>query len=142
MSNRFLGSGLLQPFRRDRKRDFANAQGLDLVRACVAQVLGTQCSDASGYAGEIPWRPEFGSSLYRLRHKKGVVLQELARLYVADALARWEPRVRVSRVDIEHDLTSRTLTIRLRYDVIEQNTAGNNVIFQDVEQAIGLPIAA
>jgi uncharacterized protein len=89
----FLGFGLLRPFRRDQKADFAAAGGGALIRSAVGQILGTVGS-SDFTQGELPWRTEFGSLLHLLRHQKNDrVLQELARVYVVDALKRWEPRV-------------------------------------------------
>ena len=140
----FLGRGIVTPLRRDRKTDFASAVDADLVRSRVAQILGTQCSDAGGtLQGELPWRHAFGSMLYRLKHKKGIVLQELARVYVIDALRRWEPAVRVSNASVvEFDRADRVLTIRLRYDVINVNSPNNAVLLQGIDQSIDVPLAA
>jgi phage baseplate assembly protein W len=138
----FLGSGIVRPFRRDQKSDFANDAGAPVIRACVGQILGTQCSDEALTQGEIPWRPAFGSKLFRLRHRKGPMLQELARHYVTEALQRWEPRVTNVRVQSAFFRTSRVLSIHLVYDVIDKNVAGNNVILANVEQTIDLPLAA
>jgi len=76
--------GLLTPFRRDRKQDLAHGGGGDdLVDAHVQQVLGTE-------PGELLWRTAFGTPLERLRHQRNdLVLAELGRVYVRDALRRW-----------------------------------------------------
>ncbi len=139
----FLGSGIVTPFRRDGKRDFANDSGLADVQACVMNVLGTTCSTEDGsIRGELPWRPEFGSLLYRLKHRKGPHLQELAHIYIVNALARWEPRVIVMASLTTFDREAMMMNIRLRYNVIAHNVAGNNVVLRDVEQALDLPMAA
>jgi phage baseplate assembly protein W len=134
----FLGFGLVRPFQRDA-RDFAAAGGEQLVRAAVGQVLGT-VGASENTPGELPWT-EFGSLLHRLRHQKNdSVLQELARVYVVDALKRWEPRVVVTDVRVhreQHD-GENVLFIRLRYDVISSNTAGNNVILSGIDQTVRL----
>lgn len=92
----FLGFGLTRPFQRDGRADFAAADGEQLVRGAVGQVLGT-VGASELTPGEMPWWTEFGSLLYRLRHQKNdSVLQELGRVYVVDALKRWEPRVIVT----------------------------------------------
>ena len=133
----FLGFGLLRPFQRDA-RGFAAAAGEQLVRSAVGQVLGT-IGSSEITPGEVPWRTDFGSLLHRLRHQRNdSVLQELGRVYVVDALKRWEPRVIVTDVRIhreQHD-GENVLAVRLRYDVISSNTAGNNVIFSGVEQTV------
>lgn len=133
-----LGWGLLRPFRRDRKSDIANAGSVELVKAAVGQILGTHCS--SDYTvGELPWRTEFGSLLRLLRHRPNDEGQEeLARYYVAQALQRWEPRVALRRVAIRQsaapDGQRTVLEIRVSYNIIRRNVAGNQVILPDVEQ--------
>ena len=99
----FLGFGLLRPFRRDLKADFAADGGERLVRSAVGQILGTMAgSDFT--QGELPWRTEFGSLLHLLRHQRNdAVLNELARVYVVDALKRWEPRVVVTSVKVTRE---------------------------------------
>jgi len=138
----FLGFGLITPFRRDKKSDFAASGGEVLVRSCVSQVPGTECSDDAGNIGELPWRPEFGSVLYKLRHRPNdEVMEHVARVYVAEAIQRWEPRVVVKEVTISRRRTHEeldTLLIHLRYDVIASNVPGNQVIIRDVSQTLEL----
>ena len=124
----FLGFGLTRPFRRDKKTDFASAGGADLVKSSVGQILGTRAQSELS-PGEIPWRPEFGSLLHMLRHVKNkAVLQDLARVHVNDALARWAPRTIVREVTAERFLKGRGLLVRVVFDLIDENVPGNNVI--------------
>ena len=136
----FLGFGLTRPFQRDGRADFVATGGEQLVRAAVGQVLGT-VGASEITPGEMPWRTEFGSLLHRLRHQKNdSVLQELGRVYVVEALKRWEPRVVVTAVRVNrepHD-GENVLAIRLRYDVISVNTPGNNTILSETEQTVRL----
>jgi len=136
----FLGHGILRPFQRDRRSDFAAAGGEALVRSAVGQILGTMA--ASDFTqGELPWRTEFGSLLHLLRHQKNdAVLQELARVHVADALKRWEPRVQLTSVHVtrERDRGDNVLAVRVRYNLISANTPGNNVILAGMEQVVVL----
>lgn len=138
-----LGFGLIRPFRRDEKNDFANTGGVALVRACVGQVLGTMANspDNPDLGGELLWNPEFGSLLYLLRHMKNDdVLRELGRYYVVDALRRWEPRVLLKDCSVTREGTSaegeNRLVIQLRYDFVTSVEEGNEVIFSDVEQTV------
>jgi phage baseplate assembly protein W len=132
----FLGRGLLTPFRRDQKNDFASAAGIEKVRACVEQILGTRAS-SERTAGELPWRSKFGSLLHLLRHESNpVVLQELARVHVADALRRWEPRVVLT--DVEVTRADRTLQIKIRFRPISRNVPGNSVVLPDSELTLTL----
>ena len=138
MAQAILGFGAIRPFRRDQKSDFATAGGEALIRSAVGQVLGTMCS-SDFTQGELPFRSEFGSLLYLLRHQRNDnVLQELARVYVVDALKRWEPRVVVTGVQVtrEQQDGENVLAIRIRYDVIAINVPGNNVILAGVEQSV------
>lgn len=135
-----LGFGLLSPLRRDKKADFAASGGEALVRASVQQILGTV--GASDFTqGELPWRTEFGSLLFLLRHQKNdVALQELAKVYVADALRRWEPRVVVTGLTAKRleDGEGNKLVLRLRYNVIQRNVPGNQVLLEGVDQTVTL----
>jgi phage baseplate assembly protein W len=140
----FLGYGILSPLQRDQKQDFANAGGLPLIQSCIAQILGTQCSaDGAGVEqqGELRWRPGFGSLLYRLKFlSEGSVLNDLARVYIVDALKRWEPRVAVSSAVTTFDRVRRALLIDLVYDVISSNVPGNAVVLPDVEQQVNVSL--
>jgi phage baseplate assembly protein W len=137
-----LGFGLLSPFRRDKRSDFAAAGGVELVKSCLATVLGVECSDDTGLQGELPWRPRFGSLLYRLRHRPNDdVLKHIARVHVADAIKRWEPRVFVKSVTVSRTSSvpggvEDTLIVQLKYDIISSNVPGNQVFVQDIDQVI------
>ena len=130
-----VGFGLIRPFQRDRKADFAAAGGEALIRSAVGQILGTHGS-SEATTGEIPWRPELGSRLDLLRHQKNdAVLQELGRAYVVDALKRWEPRVRVTSVKVNRERLDgeNVLAIRLRYDVV---SGTSSAVIEGVEQVV------
>ncbi len=88
-----MASGLAHPFRRIES-DFASASGDAETLQQVSEVLGTR-------QGTLPWRPDFGSELHRLRHKKNaIVLKETARVFVDDALRKWVPAAKLIGVDI------------------------------------------
>ena len=112
------------------------------MTACVGQVLGTRCSsDFSG--GEIPWRDEFGSLLYLLRHRANDdTTRELARIYIAEALIRWEPRVRVTGVEIVSEEVAGfgevAMAIRVRFDLVSRNASGNSVLLPGLETTVPL----
>ena len=54
-----FGNGIIAPFRRDRKGDFANSNGPELVQSAVQQILGTKATSRFA-TGEVPWRGAFG----------------------------------------------------------------------------------
>ena len=106
--------GLLAPFRRDRKRDFASDDGDDLLASKVLEVLATEGATARS-SGELPWRTAFGTPLQLLRHQNNdVALAELARIYVRDAFRRWLPDAEVVRITVERDGAVLALQIRFR----------------------------
>ncbi len=130
-----IGYGLLRPFQRGA-RDFVAGGGADAVKSAVGQILGTLGGSATTQ-GEIPWRTELGSLLQLLRHRRNdTALQELARVYVTDALQRWEPRVRVTGVKVtrERQEGRDVLAIRVRYST--RATNGQPVGLADVEQIV------
>ena len=105
-------NGLLTPFRRDRKRDFASGSGADLLCTKVLQALMIEGATPRS-SGELPWRTSFGAGLHLLRHQRNdEVLAELARVYVRDALARWVPSARLVSLEVTRE--DATLMLRLR----------------------------
>ncbi len=94
-----IGRGIVSPLRRS-SNDVVTATDIDLLKNNMRQILGTRAG--SEYStGELPWRTEFGSLLHILRHRPNdIVTQELARIYVVEALGRWEPRIRITSVKI------------------------------------------
>jgi hypothetical protein len=110
--------GLLTPFQRDRKRDFASGEGDDLLASKVEQVLATEGSTLRS-TGELPWRTAFGTPLGVLRHQRNeVVLGELARVYIRDALARWVPEATLVAVEVQRE--GGELHLRVRFQAAGQ----------------------
>jgi hypothetical protein len=90
-----IGKGPIAPLRRDYG-DFAMGSGSDLVAECAKQALMVRGASEDGFLrGEYPWRKLFGSQIERLRHANirfvGID-EDLAKVYVADAIEFWEPR--------------------------------------------------
>lgn len=122
-------SGVLTPFRRDRKRDFASGDGDELLASKVEEVLATEGA-TSPSSGELPWRTALGCPLQLLRHQNNdAILAELARVYVRDALRKWLPEVQIVELTVARD--GATVTIRLRY----RATASSGT------KALSIPIA-
>lgn len=106
--------GLLAPFRRDRKRDFASGRGPALLKSKILQVLLTQGSSPHA-SGELPWRTRFGASLNTLRHQRNdAQLEAMARVYLRDALAQWLPTVKLLQVTASRDGATLSLSLRVR----------------------------
>jgi hypothetical protein len=106
--------GLIAPFRRDRKRDFASDDGDELLASKVLEVLATEGATTRS-SGELPWRTAFGTPLQLLRHQNNdVALGELARVYVRDAFRRWLPEATLLGVTVDRDGPLLGLRIRFR----------------------------
>lgn len=108
-----LGAGIVRPFRRTEKADFASDSGPPEVASAVGQILGTR-------KGSLPWRPEFGSDIELLRHMANdPTLVELARIYVEEPLRRWEPRIQLTGVVVEpiRRDTQNIITITVNYRI-------------------------
>lgn len=124
----FLGYGILRPFRRDEKNDFANAGGLRLLDARLGQILGTKADSVAG-AGELPWRTEFGSRLHILRHRNNSDgLSDLAAAIATEAIEKWEKNVVVlevttERASVKGSPRERTLLVHLTYKLVDQSGA-------------------
>jgi phage baseplate assembly protein W len=122
------GFGILRPFSRDDLGDFLNGGAENLVRSAVGQVLGTRAA-AGQRMGELRWRPEFGSQLYRLSHSNANnILEEIAQYYVVEALSRWEPRIKVTgfNLTINNDKTYGTsLVVKMRYTIVAGGRASS-----------------
>lgn len=129
----FLGRCVVRPFRRDKKGDFANEGGAALVKAAVGQVLGTIC-DSGATSGELPWRTDFGSQIELLRHSSEAIVPHLARVYVLDALQRWEPRVLVKDVKIVTEYVDgvASVTLQVLYDIASSSTPGSAIVARDL----------
>jgi phage baseplate assembly protein W len=126
LANR-LGRGIVHPFRRDGKGDWANLAGEAMVVTHVSQILGTRATSAHG-VGELPWRPEFGSWLHLLKHAPiTAATPALARLYCVEAIQRWEPRVRITDVSVvaEEIDTGNKLDIGARFNFIDLQRGTN-----------------
>lgn len=134
---RYLRRGIVLPFRRDEKRDYATQTGPALYVSIVTQILGTKAS--TDYSpGEVSWRDNFGSTLHELRHRKlDQILLELCRLRIQEALRTWAPRIRLTRVSVSE--LGRTLWIRILFDVTDPS---GGIVFGDLESIVPLDRAA
>lgn len=90
--------GLLLPFQRNQRSDFANGTGDALLIARVQLLLGTRGPSAQS-GGEVWWRPNDGASLHALRHQNNTeVLRAGARAYIVEAFRRSLPTVRLREI--------------------------------------------
>jgi phage baseplate assembly protein W len=137
-----FGRGIITPFQRDGKGDIANGVGAELLQSLVAQVLGTVASSPIT-RGELPWRPDFGSTLTVLRHRKlDGRIRELARIGVLEALKRWIPEIDVTEFSIEtvsaaSGGTEDALEVTINYSLApETGLSPGGTVIEGVEDSI------
>lgn len=136
----FLGCGLVIPFERG-SLDFRNACEVELIKSSVRQILGTRAA-VGNFLGDLPWRPDFGSKLWILRHRNNdPTLQGQAVAFVMEAM-QWEPRIRVTSVEllrgIPTDEELRKLRVLVRYRIIEENVDENRVLLPEFTEEVAL----
>lgn len=98
---------------------FADKGTREVIWASIIHILNTPI-------GTRVRKPEFGSRLMDLVFEPNDdLLVGLARIYIAEALAKWEPRIEVIETEVyrdstdDHKLTCR-LTYRIKSDAIEE----------------------
>jgi len=93
----FLGQGWAFPVQFNPRGQIALAIGERDIEQSIRIVLET-------IPGERVMRPEFGCHAKQLLFApKNAATQGLLMSYVSDALARWEPRIEVSEVNVVDD---------------------------------------
>lgn len=106
----FLGRGLAVPLVMSPS-GLADAAGIEKVEESMRIILGTQY-------GERVMRPQFGCNLSRLAFAPNdTATANLARYYVSEGLARWEPRIEVLGVDVVNDVEADRLIITVGYQL-------------------------
>ena len=118
---RITGNGLLFPMRRDGNGDWINGSGPDAIDASIRQIIGLRGASADTQ-GELPWRTELGSQLHRLLYAGNTsALEDIASVFIIDAVRRWEPRVDLRGSTIEQfevpGLGRSGLRIRVTYTI-------------------------
>jgi uncharacterized protein len=113
MRNReFIGQGLYFPLRVNSHGGLALTNGENELEQSIRVILETS-------PGERVMRPEFGCRVWELlfapRHATTIALLIE---YVEEALARWEPRIDVTGVDvIEEPNYDGALLVNIRYTI-------------------------
>ncbi len=118
----FLGNGLAFPVEVGDSGELPYESAEAKVQQSLLIILGTA-------RGERVMRPEFGSRLRELVFQpinastKGRIVQ-----YVTEAIAKWEPRVDLLRVDVTEDAaTAGKLLVDIEYRVRPTNSIFNLV---------------
>ncbi len=119
---RILGQGWRFPLGVDGRGGLALVRGENDIEEAIVAILCTA-------QGERVMRPEFGSSIHEFVFApNNATTAGLIAYQVEQALARWEPRIEVTEVDVQPDPleTSRVL-INIQYLVKATNDEVNMV---------------
>jgi phage baseplate assembly protein W len=110
-----FGRGIVCPFQRDGKGDFANDSGMNLLKSDIGELLGIEGPSVND-PGELPWDPDRGSRVNSLRHRKlhTEMMRALAEQYTATPIRVYERRVRVGPVRVSPK-DERTLRIEVSF---------------------------
>lgn len=121
-SRDFLGSGWKFPPRLDSRGRIELVHHEQDIEEAIRIILLTR-------KGERPMRPEFGSELHKLNFMPcDATTAGLARRYIQESLARWEPRIKLGKVEVTpaNDETS-SLLVNIQYMVRSTNNERNLV---------------
>jgi len=123
MADEFLGTGWAFPVRVDHLTGrVAMASGSEDIEQSIRIILFTA-------KGERVMRPEFGCGIHDYAFESmSTTMLGMAESMVAEALARWEPRIEVMSVtaSAEHGETGR-MNVELRYRIRATNQQYNRV---------------
>ncbi|MDS0301121.1 GPW/gp25 family protein [Halogeometricum sp. S1BR25-6] len=122
MTKTFLGTGWSFPVRTDDRSAVATATGEADVEQSIRILLGTA-------KGERVMRPEFGCDIHNYAFAVvDTTTRTLISASVEKALARWEPRIEVERVETSAaDLDAGRLLVSIDYRIRSSNARRNLV---------------
>jgi phage baseplate assembly protein W len=115
LDRNYLGRGLSFPLRINVQGELKTEDGDRNLEESIATILNTKL-------GERVYRPNFGSRLSDLTFapmNPQTIL--LARIYVVEALNRWEPRIKVTGVYAEPDPIRGRLDLKILYEIKESH---------------------
>ncbi|MGB3694361.1 MAG: GPW/gp25 family protein [Spirulinaceae cyanobacterium] len=112
-SDNFVGKGFSFPLSMNVQGNLTLSGQNQNIEESIRIILGTRF-------GERVYRPDFGSRLSELVFAPmNTQTLLMVRLYVREALERWEPRITIDGVYTEPDPTEGRLDITIRYHTKE-----------------------
>ena len=122
MRREHLGSGWSFPPRVNSRGAVALSEGERDIDEAIRIILSTA-------KGERPMRPEFGSEIHTLIFAPNNTSTATALAYYCEeALARWEPRINVLKVDVDTSPHSEGLmVVNIQYRIKSTNDERNLV---------------
>lgn len=95
--------------------------GIEKINESIKMILSTR-------VGERFFMPQFGSKLHTINFEQNTYIScDLAIVYVQEALANWEKRITVDRVDAEADMDTNQIYISIYYHIKNSNVTGSYV---------------
>jgi len=111
-----FGRGIICPFQRDGKGDFANDKDLPLLRSDIRELIGI-IGPTPVSPGELPWNTELGSRVILMKHRN--IHEEMARAtahqLITEPVRRWEKRARPGTTTVTKDDRAQILNIHFTY---------------------------
>ncbi len=109
----YLGNGLNFPLKTDARGQLLLVTGSEDIEQAIRIILET-------YPGERVMRPDFGCRARDLLFApRSAETLTLLRGYVEEALALWEPRIRVSDVDCDYaDTVDGGIVCTIEYEIL------------------------
>ncbi len=121
-SDNFVGKGFSFPLAMNVQGNLTLSGYNQNIEESIRIILGTRL-------GERVYRPDFGSRLSELVFAPmNTQTLLMVRLYVREALERWEPRITIDGVYTEPDPTEGRLDITIQYH-IKENYDLRNIVF-------------
>lgn len=118
---RYLGKGWSFPVAPGADNSLDLTQGPDKVRQSIRLILETE-------PGERIMRPTFGCGLRRYLMKPNTVAtRSLIASDVTQALAAWEPRIKVSEISVDPGDDPALVLVRISYVHVRDGRPGNFV---------------
>jgi phage baseplate assembly protein W len=68
------------------------------------------------------------------------MLEDVALVFVVEALSQWEPRVDVTDVTIERE--ARLLKIGVRFNIVDVNALGRTILVPNLTEVVPVQLAA
>lgn len=120
-----IGSGIQYPDSFDQDYQEANiSQGMDRINQSINIILSTPVGRNFG-------NRNFGSKLYLLIFEQNdSTFSSMARLYINEALVRWEPRIKITSIDIIQEpkfLDANIVLFNINYIINASQSPGNLV---------------
>lgn len=120
------GHGIICPFQRDGKGDFANSNGLKLLKSDITELIGI-IGPTVQQPGELPWNTDIGSRVLTMKHRtvNAEIDNATAGQMVEAAVRAWEPRARAGQTELVTDLVAQKITIKFSYIPKGRYSSGN-----------------